>query len=73
MLCWGRWEQQVAIVLVTVHWGEEGTIWLRKYQPRLARLMIDNGADVVIGHHPHILQGIERYKRGIIWEFCLCP
>ena len=58
---------QAAIVLVTVHWGEEGTTRLREYQPRLARLMIDNGADAVIGHHPHILQGIEHYKRGIIF------
>ena len=59
--------RQAAIVLVTVHWGEEGTTRLREYQPRLARLMIDSGADAVIGHHPHILQGIERYKRGIIF------
>ncbi len=58
---------QAAIVLVTVHWGEEGTTRLREYQPRLARLMIDSGADAVIGHHPHILQGIEHYKRGIIF------
>jgi len=58
--------KQAAIVLVAVHWGEEGTIRLREYQPRLARMMIDAGADAVIGHHPHILQGIERYKRGII-------
>lgn len=58
--------KQAAIVLVTVHWGEEGKTRLREYQPRLARMMIDAGADAVIGHHPHILQGIERYKRGII-------
>lgn len=55
------------IVIVTVHWGEEGNTRLREYQPRLARMMIDSGADAVIGHHPHILQGIERYKRGIIF------
>jgi poly-gamma-glutamate synthesis protein (capsule biosynthesis protein) len=58
---------QAAIVLVAVHWGEEGTTRLREYQPRLARLMIDSGADAVIGHHPHILQGIEHYKRGVIF------
>jgi len=59
--------EQADIVIVTVHWGEEGSTRLRDYQPRLARLMIDSGADAVIGHHPHILQGIERYKRGIIF------
>lgn len=59
--------EQADIVIVTVHWGEEGSTRLREYQPRLARMMIDSGADAVIGHHPHILQGIERYKRGIIF------
>lgn len=59
--------KQASIVLVTAHWGEEGTTRLREYQPRLARIMIDAGADTVIGHHPHILQGVETYKRGIIF------
>lgn len=59
--------KQASIVLVTAHWGEEGTTRLREYQPRLARIMIDAGADAVIGHHPHILQGVETYKRGIIF------
>jgi len=59
--------KQASIVIVTAHWGEEGTTRLREYQPRLARMMIDAGADAVIGHHPHILQGVETYKRGIIF------
>jgi poly-gamma-glutamate capsule biosynthesis protein CapA/YwtB (metallophosphatase superfamily) len=59
--------KQASIVVVTAHWGEEGTTRLREYQPRLARMMIDAGADAVIGHHPHILQGVEKYKRGIIF------
>ena len=59
--------KQADIVVVTVHWGEEGTTRLRPYQPRLARMMIDAGADAVIGHHPHVLQGAEVYKQGIIF------
>jgi poly-gamma-glutamate synthesis protein (capsule biosynthesis protein) len=59
--------KQASIVIVTVHWGEEGTTRLREYQPRLGRMMIDGGADAVIGHHPHILQGVEVYRRGIIF------
>ncbi len=59
--------KQASIVIVTAHWGEEGKTRLREYQPRLARMMIDAGADAVIGHHPHILQGVETYKRGIIF------
>lgn len=55
------------IIVITVHWGEEGARTLRPYQKRLARMMIDAGADAVIGHHPHILQGIEQYRHGIIF------
>lgn len=57
---------QADIVLVSFHWGQEGKTTLREYQTRLGRLAIDAGAVAVIGHHPHILQGIERYKDGVI-------
>ena len=58
--------KQADIVLVAFHWGQEGKTALRDYQTRLGHLAIDSGASAVIGHHPHILQGIERYKDGII-------
>jgi poly-gamma-glutamate capsule biosynthesis protein CapA/YwtB (metallophosphatase superfamily) len=54
-------------VLVSFHWGREGTTELRDYQPLLAYAAIDAGADVVIGHHPHILQAVEKYKQGVIF------
>lgn len=54
------------IVLVSFHWGQEGKTTLRDYQVRIGHLAIDSGASVVIGSHPHILQGIEHYKNGII-------
>jgi poly-gamma-glutamate synthesis protein (capsule biosynthesis protein) len=54
------------IVLVSFHWGQEGITELREYQTRLGRAAIDAGAQVVLGHHPHILQGVERYKQGAI-------
>jgi len=57
---------QADIVLVSFHWGQEGKTSLRDYQTRLGRSAIDAGASAVIGHHPHILQGIERYKDGVI-------
>ena len=59
--------ERADIVMVSFHWGREGTTELRDYQPRLGRAAIDAGATVVLGHHPHILQGIERYKHGIIF------
>ncbi len=58
--------KQADIVLVSFHWGQEGKTQLREYQTRIGHLAIDSGASAVIGHHPHILQGIERYKDGII-------
>ena len=59
--------EKADIVVVSFHWGREGTTELRDYQPRLGHAAIDAGATVVLGHHPHILQGIERYKHGIIF------
>lgn len=53
-------------ILVSFHWGQEGKTTLREYQSRLGRAAIDAGADAVIGHHPHILQGVEHYKNGVI-------
>jgi poly-gamma-glutamate synthesis protein (capsule biosynthesis protein) len=58
--------KQADIVLVAFHWGQEGKTQLREYQTRIGRLAIDSGASAVIGHHPHILQGIEKYHGGII-------
>lgn len=58
--------EQVDSVVVSFHWGRESTTELRPYQPLLARAAIDAGADVVAGHHPHVLQGVEHYRDGII-------
>ena len=57
----------VDVVVVSFHWGREGTTELREYQPLLAHAAIDSGADIVIGHHPHVLQAVERYKHGVIF------
>ena len=45
-----------------VHWGNEFINYPYADQKNLARLMIDKGADMVIGMHPHVLQGVEIYK-----------
>jgi gamma-polyglutamate biosynthesis protein CapA len=49
------------IVVVTFHWGVEYATRPTKEQVNLARLSIDSGADLVIGHHPHVIQSIEKY------------
>ncbi len=53
-------------IIVTLHWGTEKAELPDEGQRRFARAIIDGGADAVIGHHPHVLQGIERYKSGVI-------
>jgi len=54
-------------VITSFHWGAELMENPKDYQRELARLAIDSGADLVLGHHPHILQGIEFYKEGVIF------
>ncbi len=59
--------RQADYVIVSFHWGKEANSTVQAYQLAAAHKAIDAGADVIIGHHPHILQGIERYGRGIIF------
>ncbi|GKU79891.1 CapA family protein [Paenibacillus sp. L3-i20] len=55
-------KKQADIVVVMVHWGEMETDQPKPYQKNNARIYIDAGADLVIGSHPHVLQGFETYK-----------
>ncbi|MFZ5987213.1 MAG: CapA family protein [Bacillota bacterium] len=59
-------KEQADIVAVYVHWGEELKEQPLNYQKSLARAYVDKGADIVIGSHPHVLQGLEFYKGKII-------
>jgi poly-gamma-glutamate synthesis protein (capsule biosynthesis protein) len=54
------------IIVANFHLGEERSYKPNARQKHLAKLAIDTGANIVIGHHPHVLQGIERYNGGII-------
>ncbi len=47
------------LVFVSIHWGEEDHLTASGEQHTLAQLMTDNGADVIVGHHPHVLQEVE--------------
>ena len=58
--------EKADIVVVSFHWGQEGKTELRDYQVQLAHAAIDAGANAVLGHHPHVLQGVEIYKHGVI-------
>lgn len=58
-----KYKKKTNIVLVSMHWGIENTLYPQTYQTVLARAIIDAGADVIIGHHPHWIQGVEIYKK----------
>jgi poly-gamma-glutamate synthesis protein (capsule biosynthesis protein) len=53
---------QVDWIVVNYHWGEEKAVYPADWQVQLAHFTIDQGADLVVGHHPHVLQGAEIYK-----------
>jgi poly-gamma-glutamate capsule biosynthesis protein CapA/YwtB (metallophosphatase superfamily) len=55
-------KKNVDILIVSFHWGEELKSDPKKYQVDYAHHAINSGADMVLGHHPHVPQGIEMYK-----------
>lgn len=62
------------IIIVSFHWGIERDYYPNAIQKKLGRYAIDCGASLVLGHHPHVLQGIEKYQgRYIVYSlgnFC---
>ena len=60
-------DQGAEIVIASFHWGIEGEYRHSYDQESLAHAAIDAGADIVFGHHPHVLQEIEEYNGGIIY------
>jgi poly-gamma-glutamate synthesis protein (capsule biosynthesis protein) len=55
------------LVVVNMHWGQEYSTSTTARQTDLAKAIIDAGADIIIGHHPHVLQSFDVYKDGIIF------
>lgn len=67
-------EQGAQIIIASFHWGSEKAYEPDSTQIELAHAAIDNGADLVLGHHPHVLEGIEEYQgKNIVYSlgnFC---
>ncbi|GAB6178842.1 hypothetical protein JCM14036_01610 [Desulfotomaculum defluvii] len=60
---------KVDILVVSIHWGKELGDYPGPDQTTLAKLMVDNGADIILGHHSHCLQVVEIYqKKPIIYS-----
>lgn len=60
-------DQQVDFIVVLFHFGDEGMETPNRRQIQLSHLAIDNGADLIVGSHPHLLQAEEAYRSG--WIF----
>ncbi len=60
-------QSKTDFIIINTHWGEEYKEISNLRQRTLAREMIDAGADVIIGHHPHVVQEMEIYKNRLIF------
>ena len=59
-------KKQASVVIVSLHWGTEYETSASEEQKFIARQIIDHGALLVIGHHPHVIQEVEEYGGGLI-------
>jgi poly-gamma-glutamate synthesis protein (capsule biosynthesis protein) len=48
------------LLIVTIHWGTEYKFKNNNKQKKIAKIMIKNGVDIIIGHHPHVIQNMEK-------------
>lgn len=60
-------KKKVDFVIVSVHWGIDYMMYPVSCHVDYAHKMIDHGAKIILGHHPHVLQGVEKYNNGIIF------
>ena len=60
-------DQGAEIIICAFHWGVEGSYRPTAEQKKFAHAAIDAGADIVYGHHPHVLQPVEEYGDGYIF------
>ena len=74
---------KVDIIILLIHWGIENYQFPSPSQRTLAKQLLENGVNIIMGHHPHVLQGIEYIEKGIVayslgnflfddfdWSFC---
>ena len=59
-------KNQCNFIVVSLHWGIENVSYPSPKQINLAHKIIDGGANLILGHHPHIVQGLEEYNNGLI-------
>lgn len=55
-------DQEVDLLIISVHWGQEYVHANNSRQQEIAHVFVDSGADLIIGHHPHVVQNMEIYN-----------
>lgn len=54
------------VIVISMHWGDEYEVHANEYQKYIAHTLIDSGANLIIGHHPHVVEEVEKYHGGLI-------
>lgn len=62
-----EYDKECDVLFVSVHWGLEYYYTITEEQQEFAHKLCDNGADIILGHHPHVLQPIESYNDSVIF------
>ena len=60
-------KSKVDKIILSLHWGVDYSFYPTNDQIRMAKLFIDSGADIIMGHHPHTIQPYEKYKNSYIF------
>lgn len=60
-------KREVDKIICSIHWGVDYSYYPTSEQVSIAHRLVDNGVDIIMGHHPHTLQPFENYNNGIIF------
>lgn len=62
----GRIKEKCDVAIISLHWGFDNVFYPSPKQIKLAHRIIKSGANIILGHHSHVIQGIEEYRGGLI-------
>ncbi len=62
-----KYDSQVDYLIISIHWGNEYLPQAEKWRQNFAHSLVDAGADIIHGHHPHVWQSFETYKDKLIY------
>jgi poly-gamma-glutamate synthesis protein (capsule biosynthesis protein) len=62
----GEYKEKTDVIILCIHWGLEDYSYPTPDQKKQAEAFINDGVDLVLGHHPHVVQGIERINKGLV-------